>query len=389
MTADVLTAQQAADLDIARQLVAAGIPVFICRPDPAGKGHSNSGYWFPKAWEQTRPDPAIIDSWRPGMALGAVMGCGLDLLDLDPRNGADLGALNGALPKSYGAASTPSAGVHSFIASVGEHSRDKLADGIDYKGGAPDGEGRGFAFIAPTVKKSKVTGEPAPYRWVTRRTWPPPWPAMTGREFAALVREAHANGSGPRSRGQGGGDGGGGQDGELSAMCLDLAHEGLSDDEIKARWRARADSLPLLRPSEPWTDTDFTRHMRSARRKYNAFVERTSYPGHGQLVPAIAGAVAETPFVFDPQVSGDQHLADACLRAVQPMARYAADAGLWLWRNSGERWEAVSGDSAPAIITILTDYMPKGIHPEQAGKTPDGDLRGDRPVQAAGAAAVG
>ena len=194
MTADVLTAQQAADLDIARQLVAAGIPVFICRPDPAGKGHSNSGYWFPKAWEQTRPDPAIIDSWRPGMALGAVMGCGLDLLDLDPRNGADLGALNGALPKSYGAASTPSAGVHSFIASVGEHSRDKLADGIDYKGGAPDGEGRGFAFIAPTVKKSKVTGEPVP---LGDSAGPGRRP---GRRYRPGVRRARPRGARERQR---------------------------------------------------------------------------------------------------------------------------------------------------------------------------------------------
>ncbi len=33
------------------------------------------------------------------------------------------------------------------------------------KAGLPDGTSRGFAFIAPTVKLSKVTGELAAYRW--------------------------------------------------------------------------------------------------------------------------------------------------------------------------------------------------------------------------------
>ena len=30
-----------------------------------------------------------------------------------------------------------------------------------------DGGGHGFAFIAPTVRRSKVTGETVAYRWVT------------------------------------------------------------------------------------------------------------------------------------------------------------------------------------------------------------------------------
>ena len=42
------------------------------------------------------------------------------------------------------------------------HAREGLRDGIDYQGGDDDGRGRGFVFIAPTVRPSKVTGEPLP-----------------------------------------------------------------------------------------------------------------------------------------------------------------------------------------------------------------------------------
>jgi len=189
-------------LDIARDMARHGIPVFTAQPDPAGKGTGGTGFWLPKAWQQTEPDPSRVDAWRPGMALIALMGHGLDLIDADPRNGADLDGL--PLPVPYGLAASPSGGAHSFVASLGEHSRDNVAPGVDYKGGAPDGQGRGFAFIAPTVRKSKVTGEAAAYRWLG---CPDLDGAVrgdgTGAAFAELVRQAHgrrragANGSAP------------------------------------------------------------------------------------------------------------------------------------------------------------------------------------------------
>lgn len=160
-----LTDEQRAGLDVARRMATAGIPIFVAHPDPAGKGHNGTGFWLPKAWEQTAPDPAVVEQWRPGMALCALMGCGLDVIDVDPRNGGDAAAMNGSTPRSYGSALTPSGGVHSFIASLGTGSRDNVYPGIDVKGGQVDGSGRGFAFIAPTVRPSKVTGELAPYQW--------------------------------------------------------------------------------------------------------------------------------------------------------------------------------------------------------------------------------
>lgn len=155
-----LTTEQVQALDVARSLAAAGVPLFLGSPAPG----TALGFALPPGWQTTEPDPAIVDAWRPGMALCAVMGRGLDLLDVDPRNGGDPASL-GELPPVLGMAATPSGGGHLFIASVGARSRDNFAPGLDFKGGH-GGEGHGFAFLAPTVRASKVDGELRPYRWV-------------------------------------------------------------------------------------------------------------------------------------------------------------------------------------------------------------------------------
>jgi P4 family phage/plasmid primase-like protien len=140
----------------------AGIPIFVAPPNP----NHPVGFNLPTAWQQTIPDPAVVDRWEPGMALCAVMGKGLDLLDVDPRNDGDLSFLDGMIPLSYGVASTPSGGFHSFVKSMNCGSRDNVFPGIDVKSGLPDGSSRGFAFLAPTVRKSKEDGQFYPYRWM-------------------------------------------------------------------------------------------------------------------------------------------------------------------------------------------------------------------------------
>jgi hypothetical protein len=149
-----------------------------------------------KSWHTTTPNPAYVDAWQPGKRLCAVMGHGLDLVDLDTRNGGDVAALNGAMPTVYGVASTPSGGWHGFIKSLGVRSRDGVLPGIDVKAGDDQGQGRGFAFIAPTVKPSKVTGELRAYQWVR----PPDLGALkaaaddqSGEKLAAMVRAAHGS----------------------------------------------------------------------------------------------------------------------------------------------------------------------------------------------------
>ena len=99
-----LSAEQQQALEAARTLAAAGVPVFVAPPDPG----SSTGFALPQAWQRTRPDPAAVDAWRPGWALCAVMGHGLDLLDVDPRNGGSLEALGADVPACYASASTPS-----------------------------------------------------------------------------------------------------------------------------------------------------------------------------------------------------------------------------------------------------------------------------------------
>ena len=129
-------------------------------------------YWLPKGWQKTEPDPRVLDNYRPGDALAMVCGYGLDGLDTDPRSGGDKSraALEAdrAMPRVYGKAETPSGGTHELVATMGVRSRDKVRPGLDIKAGAPDGAGRGFLFIAPTRKRSKVDGTIGEYWWRER-----------------------------------------------------------------------------------------------------------------------------------------------------------------------------------------------------------------------------
>lgn len=161
-----LEPDQAAALDIAKRLAAAGLPIFVAAPAPGSK----VGFALPDNWERTIPDPAVVDMWRPGMALCAVGGHLCDFLDVDPRNGGHESAAKlseqGAWPVSYGRAITPSGGTHEIIAPL-RTGKGTPAAGMDLQGGRADGTGRGFVFLAPTVRASKVDGIARPYAWVT------------------------------------------------------------------------------------------------------------------------------------------------------------------------------------------------------------------------------
>ena len=154
-------------LDAARHLALAGVPIFL-----APYSDNRLGFRLPEEWEKTPVDPTVVDRWKPGMALCAVMGHVVDAIDVDPRNGGSIealvAALGGVMPRVYGVQSTPSGGHHYLIAATGARKAQSLVTGVDIQAGNADGVGRGFLFLAPTVRESKLDGEARIYEWETR-----------------------------------------------------------------------------------------------------------------------------------------------------------------------------------------------------------------------------
>jgi len=251
------------DLDVARNLIRAGVRIFAAKPatDAAGTwdstgGTGQCGYWLPGNWQATHPtenwlDPSVIGfenrAWRPGWALCAVMGGPFDALDVDPRNGgeASRSELDGAWPQAYAEAETPSGGTHELVAALGVASRDNVRPGIDVKAGTPDGSGRGFVFIAPTRKISKTTGEIGRYRWRRVDVDKLDPGDTSGEKLAGLVRQSRngttpTDDSDPFEDEHAGRIPAGGRDKELFEYAASLRGRNLPIHEalvlIEARW---------------------------------------------------------------------------------------------------------------------------------------------------------
>jgi hypothetical protein len=164
-----LSPDQAEAIQIAHDLVDMGVPIFSAPP------HSSGEFALPDAWQRFRPNHVQVERWRPGWALAMVTGVVFDVLDVDPRNGglegyAELGALD-ALPLAYGLAKTPSDGQHWLIDRTHLAKTSKAAKGVDLQAGDDRGEGRGFIYLAPTMRVSKFgprQGEQVAYQWVDK-----------------------------------------------------------------------------------------------------------------------------------------------------------------------------------------------------------------------------
>jgi hypothetical protein len=166
---DEMTPEDREALDIARRLIQAGVPVFAAESDPVKPG----AYRLPRHWEKTVPSEVWLERWKPGWALAAVGGHAADFLDADPRNGGDQSVdmlrQEEDFPLTFGRQATPSGGDHWVIAPTGERKSTGFMPGLDLQSGAPDGVGRGFIYIAPTVRPSKDprdNGALRAYRWV-------------------------------------------------------------------------------------------------------------------------------------------------------------------------------------------------------------------------------
>lgn len=175
-------------LEVARAMARVGVPIFVAPPCGIDKCHArcvaqnkglgtDTGYHLPQGWERTVASEKSIDAWQPGWALCAVGGHVVDFVDVDVKDGGDrtAAALSaaGKWPYSYGRQATPSGGFHELVAPLRVGSANPIGKGtsqpcigVDLRGGRPDGEGRGFIFIAPTVRRSKTDGVPRGYRWL-------------------------------------------------------------------------------------------------------------------------------------------------------------------------------------------------------------------------------
>lgn len=141
-----LAGEQADRLDLANRLLAAGLPVVVCGPNP------------PAGWQRLTADQCDLSSFRPGVdALALVTGHGLDVVDFDskvPENSLD------NLPpfEHFGVTTTPSGGKHFLVASSLEAGSSPLPGVGDYRGGLADGGSRGLAYL-PGSARAKYPGD--------------------------------------------------------------------------------------------------------------------------------------------------------------------------------------------------------------------------------------
>lgn len=167
------TSEQDEALDIAHRLIDMGVPIFTAY---ANHGTTGGEFIRPNAWQTFRPNHRQVEIWKPGHALCMVTGVVFDVLDVDPRNGGLDGfrALLEAIeegPETYGKALTPSEGEHLLIGRTHLAKTSKIGPGVkgvDLQAGEDSGEGRGYIYIAPTVRLSKYgprEGQEVAYRW--------------------------------------------------------------------------------------------------------------------------------------------------------------------------------------------------------------------------------
>lgn len=142
----------------AQDLIDHGLPVFTAkvsrRPDRE--------FDLPRGWQHTRPAP--LDD--PQDALLMVTGHNLDVIDLDPRNGADVD-LETTAALTLGvivvaSVDTPGGGRHLYIPSTGYGCTASTRTGVDYRG-------IGGCVYLPGTRRPKYSGNG--YTWQQHIDW--------------------------------------------------------------------------------------------------------------------------------------------------------------------------------------------------------------------------
>ena len=144
------------DIRALQSLQAAGVPVFTCELVMV-RGEESG---FPKGWTTTTPADYDLRRTRQGSAFGVVTGQVVDVIDIDPRNGGEEGAVADVLMEVaapvVASVRTPSGGAHFYIPSTGLTGL-RMPPGIDYLA-------EGHMAFAPPTQRPKYLGKP--YRWM-------------------------------------------------------------------------------------------------------------------------------------------------------------------------------------------------------------------------------
>jgi Bifunctional DNA primase/polymerase, N-terminal len=253
------------ELIVAHTLADMGMPVFLCRLDEDGSPY------LPKQWEQSAAGDvshSAIDRWRPGMGLCGVCGIAFDVVDVDPRNGGLdslpglLGELEADAPEIFGIARTASHGIHFYITTQNIR-KGKLATGIDYQAGDNMGEGRGFVFLPPTVRPSKMPGDKGTaraYSWyMPVHPQATPWAQSLSPSIANIIaRQDRPDGE---STGRLSAEElqrlvlsaeTGAQWDALLALVQEYQFQGMTREQVKTIMRDFLPTVPLFEADNPW-----------------------------------------------------------------------------------------------------------------------------------------
>lgn len=150
-------------LDLARDLIAHGIPVVVCPPTPGWApgaknrhtGQQEGEFRWPQGWNVITAEKCDISGYRPGVdALAMVSGHGVDVVDVDTKAG---GRVENLPPfRFFGVHRTPSGGAHYLVRSTGIGKISPLTTSAghvgDYAGGTPDGRSRMLVYLPGSTR---------------------------------------------------------------------------------------------------------------------------------------------------------------------------------------------------------------------------------------------
>jgi hypothetical protein len=258
------------------------MPVFPARVDEDGNPDRDDRRWA--RWQRYPADMDVLAGYRPGDALAAVCGITFDVIDIDPRNGGKFSfnrmsdELGDSAPKVYGMSKTPSGGTHLYIAALGIGSHNGFMPGIDLKGGFPDGSGRGFVFIPPTIRPVKghdgengvITGGYAEqgvrmgtYKWLEQMS--PPGGDSSSEEISSYILAAVEGSRTQRPTGQHGARitanrlrsdcikaEAGGQRAAMLRYVHELERKGYDKNDILVLLRSLCADMPVYDERRPW-----------------------------------------------------------------------------------------------------------------------------------------